>query len=453
MSRAFLISLATLFLLVPNSLFAQEEEEEVGIEIDNDTPAIAEADSVVAPSAVHYQDMLPSVACADSNFIRLPGGMSSEMYRFVDKMDSVLLFGKGRVSILHIGGSHVQADMYTNVVRCRLDSLNNGLRPSRGLIFPFRVAKTNNPSNYTVSYGGEWDKARCAVYKPRPALGVSGISVFTNDTSAWIRVCLDPNKSGRWQTQRLRLLGRTERGQLTPVFVTTKGKKIMPKREGRDYIFNLPEMTDTLTISVRPSSRNAQIAEDVFYLDALLPENDEDGIVYHTIGVNGAAVPSYLGCEFFEEQLADLRPDLVIMGIGINDASGPHFSDSTFIANYDSLIRVMRRVSPECALLFMTNNDSSRRKSRRRRIVNTNGPIVQQAFYTLAEKWQGGLYDLFEIMGGLGSMQQWQKAGLAQKDRVHFTRTGYSILGNMFYDAFLEFYLSQEPVDEYAEDY
>ena len=66
----------------------------------------------------------------------------------------------------------------------------------------------------------------------------------------------------------------------------------------------------------------------------------------------------------------------------------------------------------------------------------------------MAEKWQGGLWDLFGIMGGLGSMAQWQKAGLAQKDNVHFTRAGYKVVGAMFYDAFLNFYLDQEATDD-----
>ena len=32
-------------------------------------------------------------------------------------------------------------------------------------------------------------------------------------------------------------------------------------------------------------------------------------------------------------------------------------------------------------------------------------------------------------------MEKWQKAGLAQKDKVHFTRAGYQLLGDLFYQA------------------
>jgi lysophospholipase L1-like esterase len=32
-------------------------------------------------------------------------------------------------------------------------------------------------------------------------------------------------------------------------------------------------------------------------------------------------------------------------------------------------------------------------------------------------------------------MEKWQKAGLAQKDKVHFTRAGYRLVGDMLYEA------------------
>ena len=139
-----------------------------------------------------------------------------------------------------------------------------------------------------------------------------------------------------------------------------------------------------------------------------------------------------------------LKPDLVIMAIGINDASGPNFSPENFKDNYDQLIRLFRRVNPDCAFIFITNNDSKRRAGRRRRVVNRNGPLAEDAFAQIATKWQGGLWNLFEVMGGLGSMAQWQKAGLAGRDNIHFTRLGYKVVGALFYDAFLNFYLDQD---------
>ena len=395
--------------------------------------------------AAAIRALLPPCAKPDSDGIRLPGGTGRELATFVDKLDSVLLLGKGRVSIIQIGGSHVQADIHTEVFRQRLDSLNGGLRPARGFLFPYSVAKTNNPPGYRVRYGGHWDKARCSVNKPRPQLGVGGIAVFTSDTSAWISFDTDPDSTGRWALTGMRLLSRPGRQNLTPTI--DLGDTLIAPSSADDisYTFSLPRPTTRFTLRFRADSL---AAPEPFFVDGIVPTSPDDGITFHTIGVNSAAVVHYLRCELFESQLRALRPDLMIMSIGVNDASGPNFNPDTFRDNYDRLIAIARRVNPDCAFIFISNNDTKRRQRRRRRIVNANGPLAREAFASLAEKWQGGFWDLFSVKGGLGSMSQWQKAGLAQRDCVHFSRQGYKLVGALFYDAFLNFYLDQEPSDD-----
>ncbi len=460
------LSLDTLSAVAPeHTAFTTEAEEEEAERLDPEfaTAENLELDTIALPSS-GWEALLPKCARPDSNFITLPGGLSPEMSLFIDKMDSVLLYGKGRVSILHIGGSHVQADMYTNEFRIRIDSLNNGLRPPRGFLFPFRVAKTNNPSNFRVTAAGRWDKARCSVRKQRPPLGIDGISVWTSDPTAWIGFDIDPNHTGRWTSTSLKVIGRSVPSltgvRLTPV-IRVDGQDVRPSSYDAytmTYLFRLPKPTSSFTLhfahsagrqtdSLKTETAESPTSRATFYVDGVIPENDEDGIVYHTVGVNGAAVPHYLRCEYFERQMSALHPDLVILSIGINDASGPNFVPDNFKSNYDQLLRVFRRINPNCAFIFITNNDSKRRVSRRKRIVNKNGELAEVAFSEMATKWQGGLWDLFDIMGGLGSMAEWQKNGLAGRDNIHFSRLGYKVVGALFYDAFLNFYLDQDPVD------
>jgi hypothetical protein len=45
-------------------------------------------------------------------------------------------------------------------------------------------------------------------------------------------------------------------------------------------------------------------------------------------------------------------------------------------------------------------------------------------------------------MGGLNSMKNWEAGGLAQRDKVHFTPEGYSIIGNFVYNAFIFEYIN-----------
>jgi lysophospholipase L1-like esterase len=127
---------------------------------------------------------------------------------------------------------------------------------------------------------------------------------------------------------------------------------------------------------------------------------------------------------------------LCILSIGINDASGSNFDTAQFIQNYKELIRRIKSVSPDCAILFTTNNDSYI-KSRKTYHNNPNGLLAEQAFLSLATYYKTGVWDLFSFMGGLGSMKKWEHDGLAQKGKVHFTPQGYRLLGDLLYNALL----------------
>ena len=82
----------------------------------------------------------------------------------------------------------------------------------------------------------------------------------------------------------------------------------------------------------------------------------------------------------------------------------------------------------------MTNNDTYYQKSH----PNKNAIKVQETMYRLAEKYNGAVYDLFEIMGGLGSIKQWQHAELAAADKIHLSRKGYELQADMMTVAFRE---------------
>ena len=151
-------------------------------------------------------------------------------------------------------------------------------------------------------------------------------------------------------------------------------------------------------------------------------------------------MPDYLRCQNFTRDLRMLHPDMVIFGIGINDAAGKDFDTAAFRANYLSLIDSIRTINPDCAFIFITNNDSFRKVRRRKYEVNRNGLLAREVFYRLAKDTDGAVWDQFEVMGGLKSMDQWYKANLAQKDRIHFTLAGYQLIGNLFTNALFKAY-------------
>ena len=100
---------------------------------------------------------------------------------------------------------------------------------------------------------------------------------------------------------------------------------------------------------------------------------------------------------------------------------------------------MVRRQSPDCTFIFITNNDSYRYISRGM-TYNYNAPAVEKAMFELAEEVGAAVWDLYDIMGGKNSVITWRDAGLVQSDRLHFTKSGYQLLGDLLYNAFADDY-------------
>jgi lysophospholipase L1-like esterase len=63
--------------------------------------------------------------------------------------------------------------------------------------------------------------------------------------------------------------------------------------------------------------------------------------------------------------------------------------------------------------------------------VNRNALLVREAMFRLAEKHHAAVWDFFSIMGGLDSIRAWEQSGLAKKDKVHLTVSGYLLKADL----------------------
>ena len=367
------------------------------------------------------------------------GSDSTVLNALFDKWQRVAETGEGSLSIVHIGASHVQAgtlphEVRRNILRAFPDRVGD-----RGMVFPYSAAaRCNNPGDYAVRSDRPLELCRCVYKEPTKQLGLCGISVTAQDSTARIDMALR-NEGIDYQTNQVILFGYESDSLPHDTAVVPllgyQGKEIAPSYVDpatRRYVFNLESATDSFRI-VLPCGPG-----QMFTLTGVYLGHHGGGISYHSIGVNGAAVRSYLDkCPYLTRDLRLLRPDLVIFGIGINDASGPNFDSALFHAEYRRLADSIRSVSPSCAFLYVTNNDSYRRVGRSR-VANTRALQVRAVMRRLAQETQGAMWDQFGVMGGLKSMTRWRNAKLGQRDRVHFTNAGYALIGDLLTNALFD---------------
>jgi lysophospholipase L1-like esterase len=192
-----------------------------------------------------------------------------------------------------------------------------------------------------------------------------------------------------------------------------------------EYIFG--QKNDSISFKVR----QVDTLKNPLILYGFAVEDSLKNIGYYPFGVNGASSSSFLKCEYLKEQLLQIKPDLVILSLGVNDAYNRGFSQKVFEKNYDSLITIIKTLSPKSAIIINTINDHYSA----RKIPNINSLSVRNGIYNLQKKHSIAVWDLFEIMGGLGSIKIWQKYDLAAKDKIHFKVRGYYMIGKLMFDA------------------
>lgn len=357
---------------------------------------------------------------------------SINFQKFLAKTDSLFKHKKSKINIVHFGGSHIQADIYTDYLRYHLQNDTVGIKGARGMIFPYKTAKTNNPVNYTINHTGNWKGCRNALAKNECNWGVTGINASTTDTVASINVG-SANKFEKLYIENIKIFYN--------LHCTTHRLKL-------DYPQSIQSSkTDSLggyvefTFSAPVDSFSFSIQKDTvdsipFEIYGILLENNRPGFRYHAMGVNGAKTGSFNRSSMLEHQLKYLNPDLVILSLGTNDTHDSSFTAENYFNSYDTLIQTIKRVNPQVAIIISVPNNSYVRKN----IENKNLPAAEQVIKDLCAKHDAVYWNFYRIMGGPKSALTWTRNNIMKRDLVHFNREGYWVKGDLFYKAFMNSY-------------
>lgn len=364
---------------------------------------------------------------------------SIEFYSFFRKLDKLVTTGKGKINIVHFGGSHVQADIWTGQIRENFNEFINQKVASRGWVYPFKMgfSRNNNPSNYNFSYTGKWDGCRAVNASCNGNIGLNAIKTTTHDSDAAFTFTLYEVGKTKYAFDRIKVFYDVHHqsfdiGLDSPYFA----KQIITNKTGgyTEFIFEQP-MTE-----VSFKLRKTDSLQNIFTLFGMFTDLDAPGINYNAIGANGASIPTYLKCNMMEQQMEAIQPDLIIFSVGINDAFDPNFCQTCYENNYREWLKIIKKVAPNAAILFTTNTDSYKRGRKGKFYQNVTGIEVKTAMRNLSAEYNTGVWDLFSVMGGLGSMEFWYRNKMAAGDRVHFNGTGYRLLGDLMFNAFIRKY-------------
>lgn len=352
---------------------------------------------------------------------------------FFEKLYAQRVRGGKKLHIAHIGDSHILGDYLTREVRWRLQrEFGNA---GRGLVFPYKLASSNGPLDFMVEATGRWQGSNCQ--RDLNLVTRYGLSGFLLQTTT-------PNGSLHF---RLRDSAISEVHLFSKITVFHRktsedfdfeiydeqtrqyAKLLIEGAQYRSYYFDRP--VSQFTLNAAPTQEGQRKLE----IDGIVVENELSGVIYHTIGVNGAKFSDFARSDLFARQLSELSPDLVVLSFGTNEAQGKMPTDYLY-QQIDLLVTQIRDASPASLILFTTPADSYLRGKG----FNSNMPNVRNVIVRYAREKGYALWDLFAIGGGEKSAEKWKKSGLMASDSVHYSKVGYAVQGKLLYQSLIESY-------------
>ncbi|MDO4728240.1 MAG: LysM peptidoglycan-binding domain-containing protein [Bacteroidota bacterium] len=412
---------------------------------------------------------------------------------FLEKLKALEGNQTQKINIVHIGDSHIQADFMTDMLRQRFQSRfgNAGL----GLVFPHSIIRTNTGRHVRFSSNINWNSHKNTTNTNTDDIGISGYSLSTQNNDFLLELNL---KNKQYQFNTLKIITpnnqrffdlaiSNKQPQIVQQEQTKTINHLIKKGETLSVIANKYKVSvasiqkdnklsgtnikagSTLKIVTKTTTEykvdysnfqklektsnsyhyytyeNLDLPEKIylipnekntnFALNGVVLENQNFGIIYHTIGVNGAKFSDYNKCKMFFEQIIALEPDLIIVSLGTNEA----FDKITAENFYDQaqLFMTLTRLYNKSCPMLLTSPPPS--------YFNKKTPHNYCADFanTLIDNSKADNYstfDLYRAMGGNESMQRLINQNLIAKDRVHYTVEGYQQQGTILFDALMKAY-------------
>ena len=236
--------------------------------------ALLAAPPVAAPAKYSIDYAKYEFIDSTLNYIQFPKG-NSAFEPFFQKMDSLVFENKGQIHIMHIGGSHLQADVISGRIRDRLVKEYPGSSAGRGFVFPYSAARTNTPSSYGSQYKGIWDMSKNVLREVKKPLGVLGIAVSTSDPRAEFTLLLDKyNSAPIYAETKFRLFGYSDSNNVVPV-LRVDSVDIQGELDTltQSYVFKSPRPIDTLNFAFRWADTSLQAKVAQYIVDSLVQDS------------------------------------------------------------------------------------------------------------------------------------------------------------------------------------
>lgn len=377
-----------------------------------------------APSPDHY-----SFIKYDDNTLTHPAFLDSAFKKLYD----IKRTRQGKINIIHLGDSHLQADMMTCVVR-------NGMHgffgdAGRGIVFPQQLAGSNAPHDVHASSNTSWRGNRLTIAESNIKTGICGFGIESSSKDATIKMHIQYDGGPKDSFNRLVFfLGK----KASTYIISDSDLKVPVTLATKDNIDN-PSLVFTSTNLLAGFELKRADTDgngDFCFYGVSLERSESAGVLYHTIGVNGAHFDQYNTNQLFWQQLEALNGDLFIVSLGTNEAQNQHLNEQTLNGIFQQFVAHIHQIAPHASILFTTPAGSYYRAKK----PNASLLTITNAVNHFCESHKIACWDLYKISGAKNSAPGFKKNHLLGHDLVHYSELGYRIQGQLLLAALAKNY-------------
>jgi lysophospholipase L1-like esterase len=340
---------------------------------------------------------------------------------FKNKYRQINLSPSNKITILFLGDSHIQGGYSTNRFRNLWSEKSN--KVGRGFIFPYHFAHTNGPEDIEISssanwISGKWNNPKENIRSP------FGYEITTDAEEFNMSISYKPNEK-KYTFQKITLFHSPDSLKIiSGQVISNVTKELTPDIYYTSLYLKVSADSCLLDVKRFHNSQN-------FKLFSIFIENQDESVSLNSIGINGISFQQYNQKIELNPWLTFLKPDLIILALGTNDAFAGKLNKSGIENSITNIIHDIRKIVPNAAIIITTPNDYLIRK----KYINPRIPEICELIKNTAKVENCGWWDFFSIMGNSGSSKKWYHQGLLFKDYIHLSKEGYKYQGELFYNA------------------
>lgn len=352
---------------------------------------------------------------------------SPELISFLKKLSSMNSSGKNG-SIFILGDSHQQCEDFGYALISHLKDSASIPFSGRNYAFPYPFARTSqrSPMRFACTKS---DWSGCRITKPalQCQWGICGWLAGSGADSlrfSW-GIGDDHFEAG----DEVGILSPSGAGGYRLWWEDSLCSTEIPYEEKKyGFYLKLPNSRKKLNFRLRKTENDATFLHQGFVRNPVKP-----GLQLGISGTNGARLDHYLLSPDLDKHLQIIRPGLLVIALGTNDAFLSPFDESLIRQNLGMLVSRIRMQLPDVAILLLGPPDHCQRRGK----INRKTASVNKVFAEMAESLELGFWNLQEAMGGEKSAFAWRRKKLLTTDFVHFTMDGYRLQGKLLGSAII----------------